>query len=39
MKASLLREGPHPAAGSTFGHVHGEEVGAAPPGGTERPAS
>ncbi|TFV48911.1 solute carrier family 23 protein [Blastococcus sp. TF02A_35] len=26
MKASLLREGPHPAAGSTFGHVHGEET-------------
>jgi uracil-xanthine permease len=27
MKAALLREGPHPAAGSTFGHVHGAEVG------------
>ena len=27
MKAALLREGTHPAAGSTFGHVHGAEVG------------
>jgi uracil-xanthine permease len=27
MKAALLREGPHPAAGSTFGHVHGTEGG------------
>lgn len=26
MKAALLREGPHPAAGTTFGHVHGEEA-------------
>ena len=25
MRASLTREGPHPAAGSTFGHVHGAE--------------
>jgi uracil-xanthine permease len=25
MKAALAREGVHPAAGSTFGHVHGEE--------------
>lgn len=25
MRESLTREGPHPAAGSTFGHVHGEE--------------
>ncbi|NEK84777.1 nitrate reductase [Blastococcus saxobsidens] len=38
MKASLLREGPHPAAGSTFGHVPGDEV-AATSGSTERPAS
>ena len=27
MRASLTREGPHPAAGSTFGHVHGAEDG------------
>jgi uracil-xanthine permease len=26
MKASLLREGPHAAAGSTFGSVHGEDA-------------
>jgi uracil-xanthine permease len=26
MKAALTREGAHPAARSTFGHVHGEEV-------------
>jgi hypothetical protein len=26
MKAALLREGRHPAAGTTFGHVHGEEA-------------
>ncbi|SHN88742.1 uracil-xanthine permease [Geodermatophilus obscurus] len=26
MKAALLREGSHPAAGTTFGHVHGDEV-------------
>jgi uracil-xanthine permease len=26
MKAALLREGAHPAAGTTFGHVHGEEA-------------
>jgi uracil-xanthine permease len=26
MKAALLREGAHPAAGTTFGHVHGDEV-------------
>src|SRR5688500_1369623 len=25
MKEALLREGRHPAAGTTFGHVHGEE--------------
>ncbi|SNS54358.1 uracil-xanthine permease [Geodermatophilus pulveris] len=24
MKAALLREGPHPAAGTTFGHDHGD---------------
>src|SRR3712207_32585 len=24
MKEALLREGTHPAAGTTFGHVHGE---------------
>ena len=24
MRESLTREGPHPAAGSTFGHIHGE---------------
>jgi xanthine/uracil permease len=27
MKAALTREGAHPAAGSTFGHVHGAEIG------------
>jgi uracil-xanthine permease len=27
MKAALAREGAHPAAGSTFGRVHGAEVG------------
>jgi xanthine/uracil permease len=27
MRAALTREGTHPAAGSTFGHVHGAEVG------------
>jgi uracil-xanthine permease len=27
MREALLREGPHPASGSTFGHVHGAEVG------------
>jgi uracil-xanthine permease len=27
MKAALTREGPHPAAGTTFGHIHGAEVG------------
>jgi uracil-xanthine permease len=27
MREALLREGPHPAAASTFGHVHGAEVG------------
>jgi uracil-xanthine permease len=27
MKEALLREGPHPAAASTFGHIHGAEVG------------
>jgi uracil-xanthine permease len=27
MKAALTREGTHPAAGSTFGRVHGAEVG------------
>ncbi|TKJ27429.1 solute carrier family 23 protein [Blastococcus sp. CCUG 61487] len=38
MKESLLREGPHPAAGSTFGHVHGEEVGTtASSGEADRP--
>jgi uracil-xanthine permease len=26
MKGALLREGTHPAAGTTFGHVHGDEV-------------
>ncbi|SET74977.1 uracil-xanthine permease family protein [Geodermatophilus poikilotrophus] len=26
MKAALLREGSHPVAGTTFGHVHGDEV-------------
>ncbi|MGY1633111.1 uracil-xanthine permease family protein [Geodermatophilus sp. SYSU D01186] len=26
MKEALLREGVHPAAASTFGHVHGDEV-------------
>ncbi|ADB72978.1 uracil-xanthine permease family protein [Geodermatophilus obscurus] len=26
MKAALLREGAHPAAGTTFGHVHGDEA-------------
>ncbi|MGY1624475.1 uracil-xanthine permease family protein [Geodermatophilus sp. SYSU D00965] len=26
MKEALTREGVHPAAGSSFGHVHGEEV-------------
>jgi xanthine/uracil permease len=26
MKAALLREGRHPAAATTFGHVHGDEV-------------
>src|SRR5688500_789809 len=26
MKEALLREGRHPAAGTTFGHVHGEET-------------
>jgi hypothetical protein len=26
MKEALLREGRHPAAGTTFGHVHGEEA-------------
>ncbi|RFU20193.1 uracil-xanthine permease family protein [Geodermatophilus marinus] len=26
MKAALTREGAHPAAGTTFGHVHGDEV-------------
>ncbi|MGY1809899.1 uracil-xanthine permease family protein [Blastococcus sp. SYSU D00669] len=26
MKEALLREGAHPAAGTTFGHVHGDEV-------------
>ena len=26
MKLALTREGPHPAAGTTFGHVHGEEA-------------
>jgi uracil-xanthine permease len=30
MRDALTREGPHPAAGATFGHVHGEET--APPG-------
>jgi uracil-xanthine permease len=30
MKAALEREGTHPASGSTFGHVHGEEVSADP---------
>ncbi|RBY92537.1 uracil-xanthine permease family protein [Blastococcus sp. TF02A-30] len=30
MKAALEREGTHPAAGTTFGHVHGEEVSADP---------
>jgi hypothetical protein len=30
MKAALLREGRHPAAGTTFGHVHGDEVSADP---------
>jgi hypothetical protein len=29
MKEALTREGPHPAARSSFGHVHGEEVPAA----------
>jgi uracil-xanthine permease len=33
MRASLTREGPHPAAGSTFGHVHGEEGGPSEPVG------
>jgi hypothetical protein len=27
MKAALTREGAHPAAGTTFGHVHGAEIG------------
>ena len=27
MKVALTREGAHPAAGTTFGHVHGAEVG------------
>ena len=27
MKAALTREGTHPAAGTTFGHVHGAEIG------------
>ena len=27
MKEALLREGRHPAAGTTFGHVHGAEFG------------
>ena len=27
MKTALTREGAHPAAGTTFGHVHGAEVG------------
>ncbi len=31
MRAALLREGPHPATGSTFGHVHGAEDGVAAP--------
>jgi uracil-xanthine permease len=30
MRAALTREGTHPAAGTTFGHVHGEEVPADP---------
>ncbi|MGY1640203.1 uracil-xanthine permease family protein [Geodermatophilus sp. SYSU D00703] len=30
MKAALAREGVHPAAASSFGHVHGEEVSADP---------
>lgn len=39
MKAALLREGPHPAAGSTFGHVHGEEIGTTTSGVADRPTS
>jgi hypothetical protein len=27
MKTALTREGVHPAAGTTFGHVHGAEIG------------
>ena len=27
MRDALVREGAHPAAGSTFGHVHGAEIG------------
>jgi uracil-xanthine permease len=27
MKVALTREGAHPAAGTTFGHVHGAEIG------------
>ena len=30
MKEALAREGRHPAAGTTFGHVHGDEVSADP---------
>ncbi len=38
MKAALLREGRHPAAGTTFGHVHGEqEVAAAGPRHADTP--
>ena len=40
MKVALTREGPHPAAGSTFGHVHTEaEVEAEPVHGTRTPRS
>jgi uracil-xanthine permease len=38
MKAALTREGVHPAAGTTFGHVHGEqEVAAAGPRHADTP--
>jgi uracil-xanthine permease len=33
MREALTREGRHPAAGSTFGHVHGDEVGSGVTGG------
>ncbi len=39
MKAALLREGTHPAAATTFGHIHGAEVGPEATLGTGRDAT